>query len=92
MGGNRIGMEYSDAARGQIDTGQQLRLGVTPAGSRAAAEAVVALCPEGRSVQVWHNPGNLSEAFLEQSKPLAVAPLVLAIGLIAFSGYLAGVY
>ena len=85
-------VEYSYEVNAHSYVGRRIKLDVTVAGSKAAAEAVVARYPVGAAVEVHYDPANPGDAAIERNTSLPLAPLALALALMAFSLYLAGVY
>jgi hypothetical protein len=85
-------VEYTYKINDHSYVGRQIKLGMTASGSRASAEAVIARYPVGAAVEVHYDPANPGEAAIERSTSLPLAPLAVALALIAFALYMAGVF
>lgn len=85
-------VEYSYTVDGQAFIGRRLTLDSSSSGSHDAAAAIVARYRVGAKVGVRYDPANPTDAALERSFTTVLIPFVLAIVLIAFALYQAGVY
>jgi hypothetical protein len=88
----RTNIDYTYTVNGNTYTGHQIKLGMAMSGSKASAQAIADRYPVGAKVEVHYDTANPGDAAIERSTRSPFLPFVVALALIAFALYQAGVY